>query len=67
MRSDYNERLIVVLNKSEEAASVAFSIPQSVPVKSLVDVVSGEKISVKENSVSLTAPKIGYRIFKVVK
>lgn len=67
MRSDYNERLIVVLNKSEEAASVALSIPQSVPVNSLVDVVNGEKLSVKNNAVTITAPKIGYRIFKVIK
>jgi glycosidase len=67
MRGDYNERLIVVLNKSDETAPVALSIPQSVSVKSLVDVVNGEKISVKDNAVTITAPKIGYRIFKVVK
>jgi len=65
MRSDFNEKLVVILNKSEEASVVNVTLPISVSANKVVDVVSGESFMVKNGEVKILVPKIGYRILKL--
>lgn len=65
MRADMNERLIIVLNKSDEAVSVNLKIPSVVEIHSTADVVSGEKIITQQNFLATKIPSMSYRIFHV--
>ena len=66
LRSDFNERLLVILNKNAEASSVAIKIPNAISAKSVTDILTGEVIPLNDNQATLTVPGIGYRIFKVL-
>jgi glycosidase len=65
MRSDFNERLLVVLNKSERAQDINLHIPELYHALTLTDAVSGEKIYLKDTDASISLPAIGWRVLKV--
>jgi cyclomaltodextrinase / maltogenic alpha-amylase / neopullulanase len=65
VRSDMNERILVVLNKSEKEQLVNLTLPSIYKLKSATDIISGEKFPVNENLLSLNIKGIGYRIMKL--
>jgi len=67
MRSDFNERLIVVLNKTGRVQAVNLHIPELYHSHELDDIVNGEKMNLKNNAASISLPAIGWRVFKVQK
>ncbi len=64
-RSDMNERLLVILNKNENETTVDLQLPNAYTTKELVDVVSGEKVSVKDHKVAVSIPAVNWRIFEI--
>jgi glycosidase len=65
MRSDCNERMLVVLNKNERAQTVDLLIPELYRSQELVDILNGEKANLKNNRASVSVPAIGWRVYKV--
>ncbi len=65
LRSDMNERILVILNKSEKEQLINLTLPSIYNLKSATDIISGEKFSINENLLSLNINGIGYRIVKL--
>ena len=65
VRSDMNERVLVVLNKNTKPQSVSIDLPGFYDAKNLIDLLSGEKVSVNDNKADIAVKGIGYRVFKV--
>ncbi len=65
IRSDMNERLLVILNKSETTQQVELRLPVIYRTSELVDVMSGDKFQVKNSRSTVTIPSIGWRVFAV--
>ena len=65
MRSDFNERMLVVLNKSERAQTIDLLIPELYHLHELVDVISGEKVDLKNDRMRVSLPQIGWRVYQV--
>ena len=65
MRSDFNERVLIILNKTGRVQAVNLPIPELYHSHELVDVVSGEKMNLKNNDASVSLPAIGWRVYKV--
>jgi glycosidase len=65
IRSDMNERLLVILNKSEMTQQVELRLPVIYRTSELVDVMSGDKFKVKNSCSTVTIPSIGWRVFTV--
>ena len=65
MRSDFNERRLVVLNKNENSISVNLQIPNSINAVSLKDIISGEAINLQNGNVNINVDGIGWRMFVV--
>ncbi|HLP16574.1 MAG TPA: alpha-amylase family glycosyl hydrolase [Bacteroidota bacterium] len=65
VRSDMNERLLIVLNKSERPAQVSVTLPAAYAAKELIDVTGGPSAAVQAHHSTVTVPGIGWRIFKI--
>lgn len=65
LRSDMNERILVVLNKSEKEQRVNLTLPSFYNLKSASDIISGESIQIIDNSITTTIKSIGYRVLKL--
>ncbi len=66
IRSDLNERILVVLNKSESDKKMSLNIPEFYRINSATDLYSGEKIEIKNNLLECTVSPIGYKIFTLI-
>ena len=67
LRSDMNERVLVVLNKNPQAQNVNIELPDFYKTRYLVDLLSGEKIDLNENKINITVKGISYRFFNLEK
>lgn len=65
IRSDFNERIVIVLNKNENSNSVNLQIPNSIIADSLKDIISGEEINLENGSANINVDGIGWRMFIV--
>jgi glycosidase len=65
IRSDLNERILVILNKSQNEKQVDLKIPKMYDIKAAVDLIVGEKINVENNRVQLKIKESGYRFLKL--
>ena len=65
VRSDFNERILVVLNKNEQADTVSLKFPDSINSKSIKDLISGEEINLINGNLSVNVDGIGWRMFIV--
>ncbi|MDP3830961.1 MAG: alpha-glucosidase C-terminal domain-containing protein, partial [Ignavibacteriaceae bacterium] len=61
IRSDLNDRVIVALNKSSLPQNIKISLPSFYSVESAEDIISKDKVEVKNNELNLTIPAIGYK------
>ncbi len=66
LRSDMNERVLVVLNKNPEEQQVNLKLPAYYNTKELVDLLSGQKIFVSNNKVTIPVKGISYRFFNLI-
>lgn len=64
IRSDFNERLLVVMNKNPEQQSVELSIPAFYG-KTLKDLTDNSTISAQDGNIKLTVPALGWRVFNI--
>lgn len=64
-RSDFNERLLIVLNKTNSTVRADLFLPDVYNVNQLKDLLGKETITTERNEVSIVLPPYGYRIFKL--
>ncbi|MBI2427635.1 MAG: alpha-glucosidase C-terminal domain-containing protein [Ignavibacteriales bacterium] len=65
IRADMNERLLVVLNKNDDEQNFEFHLPVLLESKELIDIISGERIGVKDNMVPVTVSGVHWRVLKI--
>lgn len=62
LRSDMNERVLIIINKNHNPTEVSLPLPEIYKIKSATDLVSKKDFSVLDNEISLNAPGFGYLI-----
>ncbi|MBE0571635.1 MAG: alpha-glucosidase C-terminal domain-containing protein [Ignavibacteriaceae bacterium] len=65
LRSDMNERILVILNKSEKEQQVNLTLPSIYNLGRAEDLISAEPVQLNNNLLSVNAKGIGYRIIKL--
>jgi glycosidase len=65
IRSDMNERILIILNKSEKEQLINLNLPAIYNVTTATDLISGDSFLVNENAVTLDVKGIGFRTFKL--
>ena len=65
MRADINEKLIIVLNKSEVKQSIKLTIPEVYNSTKLTDVISNENVNVNNSKAKVDIDSYGWRVFKI--
>jgi glycosidase len=65
LRSDMNERLLVVLNKSNKIQETTLKIPFSYDVKKLVSLKDGAEVKVNSNEVKIALGSKDWQIYKL--
>jgi cyclomaltodextrinase / maltogenic alpha-amylase / neopullulanase len=65
VRSDMNERILVILNKSEMEQIAELTLPVIYSVREAVDLISGESLQVKNNVIKINISGISYLIMKL--
>lgn len=66
VRSDFNERLLVILNKDESKLEVDLMLPVEVYAASkLVDVNNGDEYNLNDGNVVIPVNAIGWRVLKI--
>ena len=67
LRSDMNERVLVVLNKSPHTQNVNLELPDIYESKYLTDFITGEKIKLTDNKLNISLKGTEYRLFNIQK
>jgi len=67
IRSDMNERILVILNKSEKEQVINLTIPAIYNLRTATDLINGESVRINENVITLSFNSIGFRILKLDK
>ena len=65
LRSDMNERILIILNKSEKEQTVNVQLPRIYNLKKAFDVISRREYQIEESKISLKMPGINYLILKM--
>ena len=65
VRSDMNERMLIILNKSEEGQTIKLSLPEIYNIRQAADVITGDSFQCKSNTLSIKIKGIGYIIMKL--
>lgn len=65
MRSDFNERILVILNKSEMPADINLTLPVYYSVNIAEDLISGEKFDIRDNILNCRTNPVSYRFLKI--
>ena len=65
VRSDMNERILVVLNKSENEQVIDLKLPEYYNLRTATDLVTGNNFTINENIISFNVKGIGFRILKL--
>jgi glycosidase len=65
VRSDMNERVLIVLNKSERMQTIELRFPEMYHSHTAVDILSGQKVNVNNDRMDISIPPIGWRVFSV--
>ena len=67
VRSDMNERVLVILNKNPEQQDIEVNIPSFYGTLKLKDLLTGAVIAANDNKAHITVKGVGYRIFNLEK
>jgi len=65
VRSDMNERILVVINKSEMEQNVNLTLPAIYSVRGASELITGESLQVRENVIKINISGISYLILKL--
>jgi len=65
LRSDMNERILVVANKNSNNQNVSYTLPTMYKVSKAKDLVSGKEFDIKNNKLNIRVNGIGYLILKL--
>lgn len=65
IRSDLNERILVVLNKSNKSVRAQLKVPAVYGVKSGTNLLTNEKVEVVDNNIELTIPPVSYSFYSL--
>jgi cyclomaltodextrinase / maltogenic alpha-amylase / neopullulanase len=65
LRSDLNERILVVLNKSKEKQNIELTLPGIYKVNKAKNIFNEEEIDVNENNLSLAVDGLGFLVLIV--
>jgi glycosidase len=65
IRSDMNERILVILNKSEKEQMLNLSLPMIYNLRTATDLITGENVRITENVFTSNAKGIGFRIMRL--
>ena len=65
LRSDMNERILIVLNKNNNKQNLEFTLPAIYKVSKAKDLVSGKEFELKGSKLSLNVNGIGYLILQI--
>jgi hypothetical protein len=60
-----NERILTVLNKSEDEQYAEINIPSVYQIKSAIELPTTNDVVVNNNVLQISIPPIGYKIFKL--
>lgn len=67
VRSDLNQRVLIVLNKNSESKTVNLKLPALFAAVQAADLEGGETISVTDNSIPVTIPGYSWKMFELNK
>ena len=62
IRSDMNERILTLLNKSKDAQKVVLTIPSVYDIKNARDLENGNEYQSNENRLTIEIPSTGWKI-----
>ena len=65
VRSDMNERILVILNKSEKEKMIKLNVPAIYNLNTAIDLITDESFRINDNEIKLTLKSIGSRILKL--
>lgn len=65
LRSDMNERILTVINKSEDRQIVNLKFPKEYKLSKATDLISGKEYDINLSELSVIADKISYVLLKV--
>lgn len=65
LRSDLNERILVVLNKKNTDSSIEVQLPEVYKNIKLTDLQTGQSAEYKNNKPALQVPAIGWKMYRV--
>jgi len=67
LRSDMNERILIIVNKNSTLQNVEFTLPGMYKITKAKDLVSGKEFDVKDNKIMLDVDGTKYLILKLEK
>ncbi|RMF61285.1 MAG: hypothetical protein D6748_02035 [Calditrichaeota bacterium] len=65
LRSDVNERILVVINKSQNPQTVQLKLPSVYQLQQATDLSSGEEFSVSDSELTITLAPVSWRVMHV--
>jgi glycosidase len=65
LRSDMNERILTIVNKSSKEQNLEYILPGMYKVSKVKDIISGREFEVNNNKLNLNVGGIGYLILKL--
>jgi cyclomaltodextrinase len=65
IRSDMNERILVVLNKSENEQLIDLNLPTIYNLRLATDLITGSAYGINQNIISISVKSISFKIFKL--
>lgn len=65
LRSDMNERILTIINKSPNEQNINFQIPAIYKIKKAQDLISGKVFSLQNGKLSTIINKLGYMILRL--
>jgi hypothetical protein len=65
LRGDFNERLLVVLNKSSVSQVCRLSLPRLYKATKAVNLLTQSSLEIEGGQLSLAVPAFGYAIFSI--
>jgi glycosidase len=65
LRSDMNERILVALNKSEQAQNITVEFQDFYQTKNAFNIITGQEIAITDDRLSLNISPIGFSVLKI--
>jgi trehalose-6-phosphate hydrolase len=66
IRSDFYERVLVILNKSDESKTVNLHLPEIYSVKKAVNLITNESFNITDNKLEVPLGAKGWAMMKIV-